>query len=193
MTPEDALQRLIEGNGRYIEDRSLHPNRNAERREEVAAKQEPFAIVLGCSDSRVSPEIIFDQGVGDLFTVRVGGNVVGPIEMSSILFAAEFLHSSLIFVLGHENCNAVQAVLEKNTKYIEPIALKIEPVIEKSLFKFSSNKVENAVKANVHAVVDQIAQQPSIAKLVADKKISLAGGYYHLGSGKVELLLPSKK
>jgi carbonic anhydrase len=189
MTPEDALKRLIEGNGRYIQDRSQHPNRNAERREELVAKQEPFAIVLGCSDSRVSPEIIFDQGVGDLFIVRVAGNVVGPIELSSVLFAAQYLHSSLIFVLGHENCGAVQAVLENNTAGIEPIASKIKLVMENNL-KYSSNKIENVVKANVHAVVSYLAEQPSIAKLIAEKKVSIAGGYYNLGSGKVELLLP---
>jgi carbonic anhydrase len=187
MSSQEALKKLLDGNERYTADHSLHPNRNAERREEVSTKQEPFAIIIGCSDSRVSPEIIFDQGVGDLFIVRVAGNVIGPIELSSVLYSVEYLHSSLIFVLGHESCGAVQAVLSHQTQDIEPIAAKIEKAIRKNKINFSSNPLENAIKANVHWVVQDLANKPIISKLIQEKKLEIAGGYYHLGSGKVEL------
>jgi carbonic anhydrase len=112
MTCEMGLQRLKEGNQRYVEDKLIHPDRTSERREALQSKQQPFAIIVGCSDSRVAPEIVFDQGVGDLFIVRVAGNVVGPIELDSIEYAAEYLKSCLIVVMGHQNCGAVDAVMK---------------------------------------------------------------------------------
>ena len=122
LTPDKALQTLREGNLRFIQNKSIHPNRADERRLETAKQQEPFAIILGCSDSRVSPEIVFDQGIGDLFVVRVAGNVVSPVILDSIEYSALYLHSSIIVVLGHENCGAVKAVLQGNTKDMEPVA-----------------------------------------------------------------------
>ena len=106
-----GIERLIEGNKRYVNDTLKHPNRTSERREAFLTHQTPFAIIVGCADSRVSPEILFDQGVSDLFVVRVAGNVVGPLELDSILYAATTLNSSTILVLGHENCGAVNAVI----------------------------------------------------------------------------------
>ena len=93
-------------------------------------EQKPFAIILGCSDSRVSPEILFDQGIGDLFIVRVAGNVAGPVELDSIEYAALYLKSSLVLVLGHENCGAITAVLDGQTKEIEHVADLIAPAIQ---------------------------------------------------------------
>ncbi len=110
MPSSDPLKKLLEGNERYVRFESEHPNRSRERLLETAKEQKPFAVIVGCSDSRVAAEILFDQGIGDLFIVRVAGNVVGDIELASIRFAVEQLGVSLIFVLGHENCGAVQAV-----------------------------------------------------------------------------------
>ena len=93
-TPAEALSRLVDGNTRYQKDALIHPNRTPERRESLTAHQEPFAIIVGCADSRVSPELVFDQGVGDLFVVRVAGNVIGPLELDSIDYAAIYLHAS---------------------------------------------------------------------------------------------------
>jgi carbonic anhydrase len=187
ITPIQALDKLLQGNARYIADKLEHPNRSAERREAISSKQEPFAIIVGCSDSRVSPEIVFDQGIGDLFVVRVAGNVVGPIEMASVEFSSVYLQSSIIIVLGHENCGAVSAVLNHQAKAIEPIATKIEAALYRNKHKFNGTPLENAIKANIKAVVEEIRANDVISNLIAEKKIEVVGGYYHLESGKVEL------
>jgi carbonic anhydrase len=186
LTPQKALEWLIRGNDRYVSDKLEHPERTSERREASAAKQKPFATILGCSDSRVSPEIVFDQGVGDLFVVRVAGNVVSPVELDSIDYSALYLGSSLVLVLGHENCGAVEAVLSKNVKDIEAVAALIEPAV--SLYRNKPNGLEDAIKANVKAIVKQLKQAPVLADLIKKNKIDVVGGYYHLREGKVELL-----
>lgn len=185
ISPEDALDRLISGNERYSKNVILQPRRSMERREEVSSKQNPFAIIVGCSDSRVSPELVFDQGIGDLFVIRDAGNVLGPIEQSSVEFSAEYLGSSLIFVLGHERCGAVTAVLNKKTRGIEPIANKISQAIK----EYVSEEVtlEKAIKANVKSVVQELKYNPIIADLMRQKKLGIVGGYYQLSTGKVEL------
>lgn len=181
------LERLIEGNIRFIENKSLHPNRSLERREETAKKQEPIAIIVGCSDSRVAPEILFDQGIGDLFIVRVAGNVVGPIEIASIEYSALYLHSKLIVVLGHENCGAVHAVVEGKTQGIEPIASLIEPAV-KMTAKTPGNHLENAIKKNVLLVVEQLQNNPLLKPIIEKEQLTIKGGYYNFHTGKVELL-----
>ena len=183
---KEALERLMKGNERYSKDRLIHPNRSQARRESLSEMQAPFAIVLGCSDSRVSPILVFDQGIGDIFEVRIAGNVAGPIEVASVEYAAKFLGSSLIFVLGHENCGAVSAVLKGQTQDIEPVADKIKEAL-KIEQKLSDNALENAIKANVHNVVKQLRAIPFIAQLIKEKKLEVVGGYYKLESGKVEL------
>lgn len=188
LTPEKSLERLMSGNERYVNDKLLHPDRTQIRRKEVTSTQTPFATIMGCSDSRVSPEIIFDQGIGDLFVVRVAGNVVGPLELDSIDFSAAQLGSSIILVLGHENCGAVNAVLNHQTNGIEAVAKLIEPSLQKSGVLEGKNPLEKAVKANVLMVVDQLKNSPVISKLVEQNKVKVVGGIYHLGSGKVELL-----
>lgn len=187
MLPQAAVQALVEGNKRFISNQSLHPDRTSERRLETAEKQEPFATILGCSDSRVAPEIIFDQGIGDLFIVRVAGNVVGPVELDSIEFSALYLHSSAILVLGHENCGAVKAVLEGATKDIEAVASLIEPAIRQSK-KESGNQLENAIKDNVKMIVNQLKKSPVLHDLIEKKKLEIIGGYYHFQTGQVEFL-----
>jgi carbonic anhydrase len=184
VTPNEALQKLKEGNKRFVNGKLEHPNRDEVRREALVSKQEPFAIIVGCSDSRVSPEILFDQGVGDLFVVRVAGNVGGPIELDSIEFAAVFLKSSLILVLGHENCGAVNAVLNGQTKDIPAIANLIAPAIKDT--KTQSGSLESAIKANVRAVVTQLKNSPPIANQIARNSIKVVGGYFNLESGQVE-------
>lgn len=185
INPQAALKRLMEGNQRYVKDQLEHPNRNIVRRESLTATQNPFAIILGCADSRVSPEIVFDQGIGDLFVVRVAGNVVGPIELDSIDYAAIYLKSSLIVVLGHENCGAVQAVLNDKTKFITGIADKIAPAI-KDVPRGQSGTVAEAVKANVRAIVNQLKISPVLSQIIAQNKIEVIGGYYNLSTGEVE-------
>ena len=182
ISPSESLQRLIEGNQHYIKDELLHPNRSVFRREEISVVQKPFATIVGCSDSRVSPEIIFDQGLGDLFIVRVAGNVIGPIELDSVDYSIKTLGSSLVLVLGHESCGAVTAVMKGATSDIQDVANLIEPAIK------GTKNLEEAVKANVRWTVAHLKKNKLLKKLIADKKIECVGAYYHLGTGNVEIL-----
>jgi carbonic anhydrase len=184
--PKDSLKALMAGNERFTKDMLEHPNRSQERRESLTDTQNPFATVLGCSDSRVSPSVVFDQGIGDIFEVRIAGNVVGPVALASVEYSAKHLGSSLVFVLGHENCGAVNAVLKGQTADIEPIADKIQEAL-KGAQKFSDNPLENAIKANINNTVKLLRNHPPLAKLIKEKKLEVVGGYYHLQSGKVEI------
>jgi carbonic anhydrase len=187
MTPDSALQALVEGNQRFSQDKSLHPDRTSERRQELTASQAPFATILGCSDSRVAPEIIFDQGIGDLFIVRVAGNVVGPIELDSIEYSVLYLHASVIVVLGHENCGAIKAVLEGNTKDIEAVADLLKPAADATK-KQTGDRLESTIKTNATMVADQLKKSPVLSRFIAQKKLKIVDGYYNFHTGKVELL-----
>lgn len=181
-TPEEALQSLLEANKRFVEDKSISPDRSQDRRAASAAKQKPFAIVLGCSDSRVSPELAFDQGVGDIFVVRVAGNVVGSIELDSIEYSAVYNQSSIIVVLGHEKCGAVKAVLAGKAGDIKAIAALIKPTIN------PEDSLDANIEANIRNSVCQIKKFLPIKKLITAGKINVVGAYYELTSGKVRLL-----
>lgn len=183
---ESVLKELIAGNDRYINDRLSHPNRSQERRETIALGQDPLAVIVGCSDSRVVPEIIFDQGLGDLFVVRTAGNVIGPIGLSSVQYGAGVLHATLIMVLGHESCGAVKAVLAGQGSAIEPIAKQVEESLRVKML-LSENPIENAIKLNVLGVVNKLKNDPALHALIAAGKLEIVGGYYNLESGKVEI------
>lgn len=183
---QSELDRLIAGNKRYMKGDLKHPNRTLERRRATVSSQEPFAVVISCSDSRVSPEIIFDEGIGDIFIIRLAGNVIGPIARESIEYAILNLHSSIVLVLGHENCGAVNAVLQGQDKDIPEIATLISPSIRAMGSK--DPKLEAAVKANAMRMRNELAQHPDFRSLVAKKKLKIYAGYYHLESGKVEIL-----
>lgn len=187
ITPGKAIELLMAGNQRYVNDQPEHANRNQDRRLALIETQKPFATILGCSDSRVSPEIIFDQGLGDLFIVRVAGNVLGSTEMDSIHFAVLVLNSAAILVLGHENCGAVQAVLNNQAKGFNAIAEKITPAIS-NIQRNQPGALKEAVKANVKYVVSQLKKSPELGKLIDQKKLDIVGGYYNLSTGEVELV-----
>lgn len=186
-TPKEALQMLKDGNERFYKDKSLHPNRTQERRLETADRQQPYAIIVGCSDSRVAPEILFDAGIGDLFIVRVAGNVVGHIGLDSLQYSTLYLNSSLIMVLGHEYCGAVKAVLDGQTKEIEAVAQLIEPAAERTKGQ-TNGRLENTIKMNVKIVVQQLKSDPVLSNLMAKGKLDIVGGYYDFHTGKVEIL-----
>ena len=181
MVPKEALKKLIEGNQRYVNDSLKHPDRNAHRREVVKGQQTPFAVIIGCSDSRVPPEIIFDQGLGDLFTIRVAGNVVGSIEKESLDFAVHALGACLIVVLGHESCGAVTAVHEKKTKEIETLANLIGPSIQ------GAKNLKEAIFANIQGTCRTLKESSSLKDLLNLQKIEIVGAYYHLETGQVEV------
>lgn len=183
-----ALKKLLEGNNRYVNDASVTPSDLGEKREETFNKQSPFAIVVGCSDSRVAPEIVFDQTIGDLFVVRVAGNVIGPIELESIEFAADKLASPLIVILGHQKCGAVKAVLSgKGEDDIASIAPYIQKAVDETK-NLPGNHLANAIKANVENGIKELKKNRIIAALLKAKKLKIVGAYYELESGKVELL-----
>lgn len=184
VTHQESLDRLMEGNRHYVQDHLMSGDTGSYRRNELISKQKPFAVILGCADSRVPPEIIFDQGIGDLFVVRVAGQVAGPFEIDSIDYAVKILGSSLILVLGHESCGAVHAVMTGNTADIKDIADFMQPAI-KGIQKADTEK---GVKANVRWNVDYLKKTPVVQKLIQQGKLNVIGGYYTLSDGHVEIL-----
>jgi carbonic anhydrase len=191
---EETLQRLIEGNQHYVSDQLTQPkNVCAPRRTEIAAGQHPSAVVLSCSDSRVPPEYIFDQGLGDLFVVRVAGNVADPVALGSIEYAVEHLHVPLVIVMGHDNCGAVSATLHggKPEGNIRSIVAKIAPAVKKA--KTSGKKGEKlldaAVVENVRSVTAGLTRESKIIKHLVDKKqLKIVPAKYNLATGMVEFL-----
>jgi carbonic anhydrase len=190
--PKKALNRLREGNQRFVDDQPTERDTKTKRREAVAAQQFPFATVLCCSDARVSPDIIFDQDIGDLFIVRVAGNIAKELETESIEYSIKVLKSTLILVLGHENCGAVMATLAKQTADIPTIAAALEPAIQKSALMKGSHLV-NAIQTNVHLIVEQLKHAPDFQDLIKQGKLRVIGGYYNLQTGKVDFFDDLKK
>ena len=184
----DSLKKLMDGNNRYVHDKLEHPNRTSERRDLLVSKQEPFAVIVGCSDSRVAPEVLFDQGIGDLFVVRVAGNVIGPLELESVEYAAVYLHSSIILVMGHENCGAVGAVVQGTTKDIEEVAKLIRPSVDEVKKENPKDILSASVKKNAIHMKDELLKNPVLQKLMKEGKIEIQAAYYNLQTGAVEIL-----
>lgn len=189
-TPKEALKRLMEGNKRFMQDKSLCPERNETRRLATVQKQKPFAVVLGCSDSRVPPEFAFDQGIGDIFVVRIAGNVVSKLEMESVEYSAIYNDSSVIVVLGHQNCAAVTAVLENKTHDIESIAELIKPAVYRAKYKKENAELtlKDAIIINVQNSVARIKRNRVISKLIDKGKIMVVGAYYDLATGEAKIV-----
>lgn len=187
---KDALQKLADGNKRFTGSKLIHPNQTGERRAEVSKGQKPFAVIVGCSDSRIPPEIIFDQGLGDLFVIRVAGNIADEIALGSIEYAVEHLGTQLVMVLGHGKCGAVTATAQGGEAHghIGSIVKTIAPAVEKVRGK-PGDLADNAIRANVGLVVDTImTSKPILAKLAGEGKIKVVGAYYNIESGSVEML-----
>lgn len=187
LTPDQAFKKLQEGNKRYRVDQLTECDQTTARRKEVLARQKPFSVVIGCSDSRVPPEMIFDQGLGDLFTVRVAGNVIGEIELETIKFACLKLGTPLVLVLGHQNCGAIEASLQGDISSIPSISKLIDPAIKK-VKKAGVLKLEFVVKENVKIGVEFLKKDKDLQLLVSQKKLKVVGGYYSLENGTVTFL-----
>jgi carbonic anhydrase len=189
--PEEALLRLQQGNKRFVEGKPLKPNQDLNRIKEVSKKQFPFATIIGCSDSRVPNEIIFDQGVGDLFIVRTAGQVSTYASWGSIEFAEEVLGTKLIVVLGHTACGAVNATVN-NTEapgHIVTLLNAIKPAVEKAKLTHPADLLDASIRENIRMQVDQLkALEPLLAKRVREGSIKIVGALYHLDSGEVEFL-----
>ncbi len=182
-------QRLVDGNLRFISGRVTHPNQSFARLEETAKGQKPFAIVVTCSDSRVPPEILFDQGIGDLFVIRTAGEVVNEVELGSIEYAIEHLGVAYLVVLGHERCGAVDATLKGGDlpPNIEAIAAQIRPAIEASRF-FKGDPLDNAVRENTKLVLAKISGSAIVAEALHAGTVNLKAAYYDLDTGRVAAL-----
>ena len=218
VSPADAISRLKEGNGRFTAGNMQHPHESsderkymaansyenagaislgmtseqaAKRRAELAKSQHPFAIILSCSDSRVPPELVFDAGLGDLFVVRVAGNVVNDEGLGSIEYGVDVLGSRLILVLGHQSCGAVDAAMKtiaakgKAPGHIQSLITALKPVVDST----PKGDLETTIKANVKHVVDGLRSSTPILKAEVDSgKIKVIGGYYSLDTGAVTFL-----
>src|SRR6267142_1234670 len=190
VTADSALAELKSGNARHVEHRYQHPHLTADRQQQLIFGQNPHAQILSCSDSRVPPELIFDQGLGDLFIVRVAGNVASDTELGSLEYGAEHLHIPLLVVLGHQHCGAVTAAVEGGEAqgHIRALVNLLHPAVEKSR-GLPGDAVENAVKANVEMVVKQLrTSTPILAELVSHGKVRVVGAVYSLDTGKVTWL-----
>ncbi|CAG0936066.1 carbonic anhydrase [Thermoflexales bacterium] len=195
-TAEQALQRLLEGNQRYATEQAEHPHVSMGRRAEVAAGQQPFAIILCCSDSRVGPELIFDQGLGDLFVVRTAGHVIDDAVMGSLEYACEELSVPLVMVLGHSRCGAVHATFESVEKFqpapdlIRTIVEEVRPAVEKVRGQ-SGDHIELAVRAHVELTVNRIRKLPYLANMLLEKgRPKVVGARYDIVTGWVEVTVP---
>ena len=197
VTAREALARLQEGNRRFVSDeRKLDVRASHTRREALADGQQPFAIVLGCSDSRVPAELVFDQGLGDLFVIRVAGNIVAPSQVGSVEFAASRFGARLVVVLGHTQCGAVEAALEAGTptadsSNIQSIVARIRPSIETVLAVAPSGDkarlLQQAVRANVRASADHLRHGSSLLeRLIQEDDLMVVGAEYSLETGVVD-------
>ncbi|MDP0489586.1 MAG: carbonic anhydrase [Verrucomicrobiota bacterium JB023] len=204
---EDALARLIEGNRRFKSGEVEPIAHNAEaRRSELLESQEPFAIILGCSDSRVPVELVFDQHLGDLFVIRVAGNVVAPSQIGSVEFAAAQFGTRLVVVMGHSECGAVKATLQELSQpsgerspnlrsIVDRVRPAVQPLLETREDHDSCSFVEQAVRANIRASANHLRHGSAILEdLIANDGLLIVGAEYSLKTGHVEFFdgLPTK-
>lgn len=187
--PEEALQALLDGNDRFVGRKRRYGHQSYSRLQEVAKGQKPFASILGCADSRVPSEIVFDQGLGDLFVCRIAGNVATSEEIGSLEYGSLVLGSKVIMVLGHERCGAVSATLkgEEVPGQIGSLLQAIKPAVEKTQEQ-TGDKLENACKANILVQIENLKLSPLLSELINSNKLKIVGGYYDLDSGKVSLV-----
>ena len=186
----EALDRLKEGNERFSAGRVVRHHQSRAWRHRLTGEQRPYATVLGCSDSRVPVELVFDQGFGDLFVVRVAGNVATDPEIASIEYAADHLHTPLVVVMGHQSCGAVGAAIAGGTPegHLPTLVNVIQPAVDEAR-KEKGDLSANAVRINVERTVQQLREsKPVIAELVAEHKVRVVGAVYSLDTGRVQWL-----
>ena len=185
------LDKLKAGNEKFVSGYPIHPHETLNRIRELKKGQNPFAVIVSCSDSRIPPELIFDQGLGDIFSIRTAGNIIGEYELGSIEYAVEHLHSKLIVVLGHENCGAIQAYAtsknEKHNDHIQNLVSYIASEEEEKIIPDSlKSNIDILVKANITHGVNLLKSSTPVLKPLVDKnEIKIIGAYYDLDSGKV--------
>src|SRR5271170_6851241 len=191
MPPDQALQLLLDGNKRFVAGKPEHPNQSPGRRAEVAKGQHPFAAVLACSDSRTPPEIIFDRGLGDIFTVRVAGNVADKVVIESLDYSVKHLGVRVVMVLGHRRCGAVIAAVDGHegtaNQDVGPMLSELRPAVAESK-GMPGDPVENAVRENVILVMKNLATSAELSAMVKSGELKIAGGIYDLDTGTIQML-----
>jgi len=192
MTPDDALGKLKQGNATFVAHMTQTRSQTIEERAALGAGQAPFASVLSCADSRTTPEIIFNQGLGDIFVVRVAGNVATVTETASLEYAAAVLKSSLIVVMGHSSCGAVKAAIElaQGKSFpgkIQDLAKVIEPAALSSKGK-AGNWTVNATMDNIRLAMHALQASPVLSDLITAGQLKIVGAYYQLETGEVTYL-----
>lgn len=189
-TPDAAFTKLMAGNQRFVSGQTQHPQQSIKRVQELAQSQSPFAIILGCADSRVPSEVVFDQGLGNIFDIRVAGNVVTPEVLGSIEYAVAYLKTPLLVVLGHERCGAVSAAVQGGELEgsIPSLVEAIAPAVARVKGR-AGNAIENAVVANIQYQVEKLQQSSSVVQeAVKAGKLKVIGGRYDLDEGTVTLV-----
>lgn len=189
-TAEEALQILLDGNKRFISGKLEHPNHCQESRQAVANGQAPIATVLTCADSRVPPVDIFDQGIGDIFVVRVAGNIIGMHSLGSIEYAVKHLQTPLVIVMAHSCCGAVGAVASevKLDGHMATFTAPIQTAI-KNVKDMEGDLVDNAAQEVAKMIADQIAtSEPIIGDIAKEGKVKVVPAYYELSTGEVTIL-----
>ena len=189
---EEALKKLMDGNRRFVSETYDRGDIGPARRAEISKGQRPFAVIVDCSDSRVVPEFIFDQGLGDLFVIRTAGNIVDDIAIGSVEYAVKHLGVRLVLVLGHDDCGAVKATVAggKAEGHIDAILQAIRPAVAVAMQK-PGNLLDNAIAQNVDMVINRLqSAQPILAQALQTGDVRIVGGVYHQKDGSVDWRLP---
>lgn len=199
-TSDEALDFLKEGNKRFCTNQMIHQHQDAETLKNLVEGQHPFAVVISCSDSRVTPEIIFDQGLGDIFSIRTAGNVMADFEEGSVEYAVDHLHTHLVVVMGHTHCGAIKAFLETKEEHqhadcdhghVQSILDKLdsEPEEKAVLSEKGGDQYNQAIRANVSNGVRQLRDSdPMLSKMYKEHQINIVGAIYNIESGEVEFM-----
>ena len=203
---KEALERLKAGNGRFVANaRDQDATEYQSRRAELAAGQQPFAIILGCSDSRVPAELVFDPGLGDLFVIRVAGNIVAPSQVGSVEFAAALYHTRLVVVLGHSQCGAILATIEElkhpdttQSRNLKSIVDRVRPSVETVMEAHRDGNPDTlvgaAVRANIRASVNHLRHGSEVLEqLIAKEGLQVVGAEYSLDTGEVDFFMDTTR
>ncbi len=191
ITADQAMKNLLEGNDRFVSGNVVHPDQSiAERRAELVSAQHPFAVVVTCSDSRVPPEIVFDQGLGDIFVVRTAGEVMDNVTLGTVEYAVDHLNVPLVMVLGHDGCGAVEAAVSGGEApgHIADLVEAIKPAVETAK-GMKGDLLNNSIDVNTQNIVDELrSSQPILAPAVKGGTLKIVGARYRLDSGAVKIM-----
>jgi len=183
------LELLMEGNQRFVQGTALNMDRDDARRAELLAGQQPFAVIVSCSDSRVPPELVFDQGLGRLFVVRLAGNIIDSAAAGSVEYAVEHLHVHLVLVLGHDQCGAVKAAIQGGSfsPELQSVVDEITPAVQKAR-TLGGDLLENAINMNAELQADKLSELPAFKDEINQGQLQIVAARYELDSGKVDVL-----